>query len=342
MFKLFRKELKIKHTYYSYMPTHAELYTRMLNGQDVPPGLVNYPMLSYFYKLNEKSISNEDDKATLILNKQHWVDWVWRQHKHLTTPKYIYHVDYALYTGNEYPQLMTKLITSAHKQHRNIVTSIHLDIAQPRNYYWEWCVSLDRFLLNNTNNHVFDYLNIYVDANEVQLTNAWLNTEQYSVYSNVFDVIKACLLNAGLMKVNVLIVKKQSPKTGRPIYTNILNSRFGFGWLLNMHDNGHIHDFTKNSNKLTLVISDDGKTAYIKNCHVWGSYLGRVAKEIEEHWEGRTFHAIEFDSRMIMLPNASKIGDITRHRIELTPPLSLTWTARLSALLPWLRSYAGQ
>ena len=131
----------------------------------------------------------------------------------------------------------------------------------------------------------------------------------------------------------MLYVKKLSPKTGRPIYANILKSRFGLTWPLNLY-NKH----RELCDKITLTMLEDGKTAYIKNIHMSDEEKGRLVDYIEKYWKNRTFDTIEFDSRLTMLPNAIKIGDTTRYRIELFP----TWTARLSALLPWLRSYVSQ
>jgi hypothetical protein len=245
-------------------------------------------------------------------------------------------VDFDLFMGREYPNLLNTIITNAQKRHRNIVTSIHLDAFQTEAYYHSWCQRLDNFLLNNERKQVFDYLNIYIDANEVELADLWLGTPVYTSYSNVFDVVKLCSSLANLTKVNVLYVKSMSRKTGRPIYDNILNSPMGLGWQLNLYKTRQLRD------KLTLVTLDDGKTAYIKNIHMSDEVKEHLVNYIEKYWENRTFDAIEFDSRMTMLPNASKIGDTTRYRIELTHPPSLTWTARLSALLPWLRSYVSQ
>jgi hypothetical protein len=253
-------------------------------------------------------------------------------------PKYIFHVDFDLFTGGEYPNLLANMIAKANVEHRNITTSIHLDVFQPESYYKSWCCRLDKFLVNNERNQVFDYLNIYIDANEVELADTWLNAPVYSSYSNVFDVIRLCSSLASLTKVNVLYVKKLSPKTGRPIYANILKSRFGLGLPLNLY-NKH----RELCDKLTLTPLDDGKTAYIKNIHMSDEEKGRLVDEIEKKRVFGAFQAIEFDSRLTMLPNAIKIGDTTRYRIELSPKQQqLTWTARLSALLPWLRSYVSQ
>lgn len=256
--------------------------------------------------------------------------------KTLTTPKYIFHVDFDLFTGGEYPNLLANMIAKANVEHRNITTSIHLELSQPESYYHSWCCRLDQFLLNK---QVFDYLNIYIDANEVELADAWLNAPIYSSYSNVFDVIRLCSSLASLTKVNVLYVKKLSPKTGRPIYANILKSRMGLGWPLNLY-NKH----RELRDKLTLTMLEDGKTAYIKNIHMSDEEKGRLVDDIEKNHAFdaiNTIKAIEFDSRLTMLPNAIKIGDTTRYRIELSPPVP-SWTARLSALLPWLRSYVSQ
>ena len=70
---------------------------------------------------------------------------------------------------------------------------------------------------------------------------------------------------------------------------------------------------------------------------------GRLVDYIEKYWKNRTFDTIEFDSRLTMLPNAVRVDETTKYRIELSPKQQqLTWTARLSALLPWLRSYVSQ
>jgi hypothetical protein len=251
------------------------------------------------------------------------LSWMWG-------PKYIFHVDFDLFTGGEYPNLLANMIAKANAEHRNITTSIHLELSQPESYYKSWCCRLDKFLLNK---QVFDYLNIYIDANEVELADAWLNAPIYSSYSNVFDVIRLCSSLASLTKVNVLYVKKLSHKTGRPIYANILKSRTGLGWTLNLY-NKH----RELCDKITLTMLDDGKTAYLKNIHMSDEEKERLVVYIEKYWKNRTFDAIEFDSRMTMLPNAVRVDETTRYRIELSP----TWTARLSALLPWLRSYVSQ
>lgn len=309
------------------MSKHSDLYIKTLNGDDCHHlNLLNYPLMNYCYEKYKDSITNHI-RANEVLREQSWVDWVWHNKKHILTPKYIYHVDFDLFVGGEYPTLLSSLISNAASKFRNIVTSIHLKLGQPEAYYFDLCRRLDKFLLNNK---VFDYLNIYIDANEVELADAWLDTPVYTSYSNVFDVIRLCSCS-NLIKVNVLIVKKQSPKTGRPIYENILKSRFEFGWPLNLY-NKH-REFRNN---ITLVPINGGKTVYIKNIHM---NEDNVIKTIEKHWTNRTFTAIEFDSRMTMLPNASKIGD-TRYRIELSPLPTLT--ARLSTLLPWLRNYASQ
>ena len=87
---------------------------------------------------------------------------------------------------------------------------------------------------------------------------------------------------------------------------------------------------------------DDGKTAYIKNIHMSDEEKEKIAQYVEKYWKNRTFDEIEFDSRMTMLPNAVNVYGKTRYRIELASvPLESTWTARLSALLPWLRSYVS-
>jgi hypothetical protein len=272
------------------------------------------------------------------LENQQWADWILGHSKLITTPKYIFHVDFDLFTGGEYQNLLSSMIATANAEHRNITTSIHIDLSQPESYYLNWCRRLDKFLLNNEKKQVFDYLNIYINANEVELADAWLNSPVYSSYSNVFDVIQLCSSIANLIKVNVLIVKKQSPKTGRPIYTDILNSRFGLGWPLNLY-NKH----RELCDKITLTMLDDGKTAYIKNIHMSDEEKGRLVDEIEKKHVFGAFQAIEFDSRLTMLPNAIKIGDTTRYRIELSPKQQpVSWTARLSALLPWLRSYVSQ
>ena len=250
-------------------------------------------------------------------------------------PKYIFHVDFDLFTGGEYPNLLANMIAKANVEHRNITTSIHLELSQPESYYKSWCSRLDKFILNNERKQVFDYLNIYIDANEVELADAWLNAPVYSSYSNVFDVIRLCSSLVNLTKVNVLYVKKLSPKTGRPIYANILKSRFGLTWPLNLY-NKH----RELCDKITLTMLDDGKTAYIKNIHMSDEEKGRLVDEIEKNRVFGAFQAIEFDSRLTMLPNAIKIGDTTRYRIELSSPVP-TWTAHLSELLPWLRSYVS-
>lgn len=308
--------------------SHSELYINKLNGSDLtPPSLVNFPLLDYCYKKNKETIINHDE-ANKILGNQQCADCVWGHSKLITTPKYIFHVDFDLFTGGEYPNLLLSMIATANAEHRNITTSIHIDLSQPESYYLNWCRRLDKFLLNNEKKQVFDYLNIYINANEVELADAWLNSPVYSSYSNVFDVIRLCSSIANLIKVNVLIVKQQSPKTGRPVYDNILNSRFGLGWPLNLYNK---------RSEFTLVLSDDGKTAYIKNIHIDAElFLTRLD-------EKRTFDKIEFDSRMTMLPNASKISDTTKYSIQLSPnPRQFTWIARLLALLPWLRSYVSQ
>jgi len=314
--------------------THKELYINMLNGYDsTPPSLVNFPLLEYCYKKNNDSIINHDD-AEKILAHQRWTDWVWGHSKLITTPKYTFHVDFELFMGREYPNLLTSLITNANEHHCNITPSIHLDAFQPESYYNSWCCRLDKFLVNNERKQVFDYLNIYLDANELQLADLWLGVPVYSSYSNVFDVIRLCSSLASLTKVNVLYIKKTSRKTGRPIYDNILNSRL---WPLNLY-NKH----RELRDKLTLTPLDDGKTAYIKNIHMSDEEKGRLVDEIETTWKNRAFDAIEFDSRLTMLPNAVRVeGTTTRYRIELSPT-EPTWTARLSALLPWLRSYVSQ
>lgn len=249
--------------------------------------------------------------------------------------KYIFHVDFDLFTGGEYPNLLANMIAKANVEHRNITTSIHLELSQPESYYKSWCCRLDQFLLNK---QVFDYLNIYIDANEVELADAWINAPVYSSYSNVFDVIRLCSSLASLTKVNVLYVKKLSPKTGRPIYDNILKSRVGLALPLNLY-NKH----RELCDKITLTMLEDGKTAYIKNIHMSDEEKGRLVDYIEKYWKNRTFDAIEFDSRLTMLPNAVRVDETTKYRIELSPKQQqLTWTARLSALLPWLRSYVSQ
>ena len=315
------------------MTTHAELYVKTLNGYDfTPPSLVNYPLLQYCYEKHKDSVTNH-----AYLDKQHWIDWVWGNSKLITTPKYIFHVDFDLFTGGEYMNLLANMIAKANVEHRNIITSIHLQLSQPESYYNSWCRRLDQFMSNNERKQIFDYLNIYIDANEVELADAWLDTPVYSSYSNVFDVIRLCSSLASLTKVNVLIVKKLSPKTGRPIYDNILKSRMRMGWPLNLYNkHRNLRD------KLTLTMLSDGKTAYIKNIHMSDEEKERFVDYIEKYWKNRTFDVIEFDSRMVMLKGAVKVGD-TRYRIELTPkPQKLSWTARLLALLPWLRSYVSQ
>lgn len=313
--------------------THRDIYINKLNGCELtPPSLVNFQLLEYCYEKNKESITDHE-KAMKILEQQRWTDWSWGHSRIVTVPKHIYHVDFDLFTGCEYPNLMDSLIEKANAEHRNITTSIHLDLLQPEAYYYSWCCRLDKFL---SKNQVFDYLNIYIDANEVQLADAWLNTPVYTSYSNIFDVIRLCSSLANLTKVNVLYVKKLSRKTGRPIYENILKSRMGLGWPLNLYNK--LRDI---NSQITLTMMDDGKTAYIKNVHITGE---DIVKRIEKYWKNRTFDAIEFDSRMIMLPNAVNVYGRTRYRVELSPtvPLDPTWTARLSALLPWLRSYASQ
>jgi hypothetical protein len=316
--------------------THKDLYINLLNGCVwTPPSLVNFPLLKYCYKKNKNSIINHEE-ADKILAHQKWTDWVWGHSKLITTPKYTFHVDFDLFMGREYPNLLTSFITMANERHRNITTSIHLDPFQTESYYNSLCCRLDKFLVNNERNQVFDYLNIYIHANEAQLADLWLGVPVYSSYSNVFDVIKLCSSLASLTKVNVLYVKTLSRKTGRPIYDNILNSRFGLGWPLNLY-NKH----RELCDKLTLTMLDDGKTAYIKNIHMSDEEKERLVDYIEKYWKNRTFDAIEFDSRMVMLEGAVKVGD-SRYRIELTPKPLISWTARLSTLLPWLRSYVSQ
>jgi hypothetical protein len=289
--------------------------------------------LEYCYKKNKDSIINHEESEK-ILGHQKWTDWVWGHSKLITTPKYTFHVDFELFMGREYPNLLTSLITKANARHRNITTSIHLDAFQTESYYNSLCCRLDKFLVNNERKQVFDYLNIYIDANEVQLADLWLGMPVYSSYSNVFDVIRLCSSIASLTKVNVLYIKKTSRKTGRPIYDNILNSQFGLGWPLNLYNK-----YREFCDKLTLTMLDDGKTAYIKNIHMSDEEKERIVKKIETTWKNRAFDAIEFDSRMVMLNGAVNVGE-TRYRIELTP--ISCWTARLSALLPWLRSYVSQ
>jgi hypothetical protein len=298
-----------------------------------PCFLVNFPLLEYCYKKHRGSIKNHEIAEKTLAN-QRWTDWLWSHNKLITTPKYIYHVDFDLFMEREYPNLLNKMIETAQLQHRNIVTSIHLDVFKPEAYYHSWCRRLDAFLLDN---EIFDYLNIYIDANEAELLDAWLNTPIYSSYSNVFDVVRMCSSLAKLIKVNVLYIKKTSRKTGRPVYDNILNSRMGLGWPLNLY-NKH----RELREKLTLTMMDDGKTAYIKNIHMSDGDKEQIVEYIVKFWKNRTFDAIEFDSRMVMIKGAVKIGE-TRYRLELPPcEEHLTWTARLSALLPWLRSYVSQ
>jgi len=165
--------------------------------------------------------------------------------------------------------------------------------------------------LNNERKQVFDYFNIYIDANEVELADLWLGVPVYSSYSNIFDVVRLCSSLAKLTKVNVLYIRKTSKKTGRPIYENILNSRMGLGWPLNLY-NKH----RELCDKLTLVMIDDGKTAYIKNIHMSDKERERLVDYIEKYWKNRTFDRIEFDSRIVTLNGAVKVGD-TRHRVEL-------------------------
>jgi hypothetical protein len=307
---------------------HRDIYINKLNGCELtPPSLVNFNLLEYCYEKNKESITDHN-KAMKILEQQRWTDWSWGHSRIVTVPKHIYHVDFDLFTAGEYPNLMDSLITRANAEHRNITTSIHLKLSQPEVYYYSWCCRLDKFL---TNNVLFDYLNIYIEANELQLADAWLNTPVYTSYSNVFDVIR-CSSLANLTKVNVMYVKKLSKKTGRPIYENILKSRMGLGWPLNLYNK--LRDI---NSQITLTMMDDGKTAYIKNIHITGE---DIVKRIEKYWKNRTFDAIEFDSRLIVLPNATCVDGKTRYRVELTP-LPKTKSSRLSALLPWLRSYVG-
>lgn len=314
--------------------THKDVYINKLNGCELtPPSLVNHPLLEYCYK-KHKDLITDCDEAEKILEHQRWTEWLWNHDKRITAPKYIYHVDFELFMGREYPNLLNKMITKSQQEHRNIVTTIHLDAFENEAYYKKWCQRLDNFLLNNERKQVFDYLNIYVDANEIELADLWLATPVYTTYSNAFDVVKLCSSLANLTKVNVLYVKSLSRKTGRPIYDNILNSHMGLGWPLNLYNKHHVL-----CDKLTLNMLDDGKTAYIKNIHMSDGEKERLVDYIEKYWENRTFDAIEFDSRMTMIPRAINIGD-TRYRLELTP--CFTWTARLSALLPWLRSYVSQ
>ena len=310
---------------------HRDIYINTLNGHETTPlSLINFPLLEYCYEKNKDSITDHD-KAMKILEQQQWTDWAWGHSRIVTAPKYTQHVDFDLFTGGEYPTLLDMLISKANASHRNITTSIHLDILQPESYYYSWCCRLDKFLSNNERKQVFDYLNIYIDANEVQLADAWLNTPVYTSYSNVFDVIRLCSSLANLTKVNVLYVKKLSKKTGRPIYENILKSRMGLGWPLNLYNK-----LREINSRFTLTMMDDGKTAYIKNIHITDEDIVKIVKKDKT----RTFDAIEFDSRMIMLPNAVCVDGKTRYRIDL--PRAVTWTARLSALLPWLRSYVSQ
>lgn len=321
-----------------YKMTHKELYINMLNeNESTPPSLVNYPLLEYCYK-KHKDLITDCDKAEKTLAHQRWTDWLWNHDKRLTTPKYIFHVDFDLFMGREYPNLLKMMITKAFKQHRNIVTSIHLDAFQSEEYYKTWCNRLDKFLLTNEKSRIFDYLNIYIEANDVELADLWLGVPVYTSYSNVFDVIKLCSSLANLTKVNVMYVNSLSRKTGRPVYDNILNSRMEFGWPLNLY-NKH----SELREKLTLVmLDDDDGTAYIKNIHMSDGEKERLVDYIEKYWENRTFDAIEFDSRIVTIKGAVKIGE-TRYRLELPPcEEPLTWTARLSALLPWLRSYVSQ
>lgn len=313
--------------------TNKDLYINHLNGcETTPPSLVNYSLLEYCNK-KHKDLITDCDEAEKIMEHQRWTEWIWNHDKRITTPKYIYHVDFELFMGREYPTLLNKMILNAQQHHRNIVTSIHLDAFQSEEYYKTWCQRLDKFLVNNERNQVFDYLNIYIEANDVELADLWLNAPVYTAYSNVFDVVKLCSSLANLTKVNVLYAKSMSRKTGRPVYDNILNSNMGFGWPLNLY-NKH-RNF---KSQITLTPLDDGKTSYIKNIHTHMSGEN-IVKQLEINSE---YDVIEFDSRMIMLPGAVKVGS-TRYCVQLTPRQKpLTWTARLSALLPWLRSYVSQ
>jgi len=291
--------------------SHRDLYINHLNGcETTPPSLVNYPLLEYCYK-KHKDLIKDCEKADKTLAHQRWTDYLWNYQKHITTPKYIYHVDFSLFIVREYPNLLNKMITKAQQEHRNIVTSIHLNAFETEAYYKEWCRHLDTFLLNNERKQVFDYLNIYIDANEAELVDLWLSSPVYSSYSNVFDVVRVCSSLAKLTKVNVMYIKKTSAKTGKPFYDNILNSQLGLGWPLNLYKHRELLD------KLTLIMVDEGKTAYIKNIHMSDEEKCKIKKYVEKYWKNRKFNAIEFDSRLTMLPSAIKIGD-TRYRVDLT------------------------
>ena len=294
--------------------THRDIYINKLNGYELtPPSLVNHLLLEYCYK-KHKDLIKDCDEAEKKLEHQRWTECLWnyQNQKRITTPKYIYHVDFDLFMGREYDNLLNEIIAKAQQEYRNIVTSIHLDAFQTEAYYQKWCQRLDNFLLNNERKQVFDYLNIYIDANIVELADLWLDAPVYSSYSNVFDVVKLCSSLAKLTKVNVLYIKKTSTKTGKPIYDNILNPRTGLGWPLNLY-NKH----SELRDKMTLVMMNDGKTAYIKNIHMSDEEKECLVDYIEKYWKNRRFNAIEFDSRMVMLNGAVKVGD-TRHRVELT------------------------
>jgi hypothetical protein len=314
-----------------------DVYLKKLQGLAEAPSLINHPLLNHCYTKYKHRLLYPY-KASCILYEQKWTDYLWSNDHRLTTPKHIYHVDFDLFMEKEYLALLNKLISNAQQDFRNIVTSITLDAFQSTEYYTSWCKRLDTFLVNNERKQVFDYLNIYIAANEVELADLWLNTPIYSSYSNVFDVVRMCSSIANLTKVNVMYIKKTSRKTGRPIYDNILKSRMDLGWPLNLCNKHH-----ELSSKITLIMLDNGRTAYIKNIHMSDAEIEGVVDYIEKYWKNRTFDAIEFDTRMVKLNNdtAVKVGT-NRYRIKIKPPPSTTLASRLSALLPWLRSYVSQ
>lgn len=222
-------------------PTMREMYSKfissILTNINIP---YNKQILKYFYYKNDINnnifncpIKNYNDYEMITIPNYNIQRELYNRNKNIAYnfhPKNTFHIDFNMYIDNKYPNFLEIIMfNSIVYERKNIITTISLNINEQSDYYLKWSKNIDAFLMKQNKDKSFDYISVYLNANESELADAWLNKTLYGSYDDVFHLLYniITLLNNSTI-LNVFIIKTQSKKTGKNIYKNILCSSIDF------------------------------------------------------------------------------------------------------------------
>lgn len=253
-------------------------------------------------------------------------------------PKYVYHVDFNLYYEKSYSNFLSMMMSREFENGKNLITSIILNIGETEMYYYDWCKKVDHFFTDQKKQKTFDYLSIYINATENEMSDAWVNRRPYSSYQTIYDFIQQCIITVpDNIILNFFIIKKYSKKTAKPIYKNILTSyidffsfiydKIGYRLPLKIYGNSETAQiYTYNQlgyeciyvvyghSYACLKVSNKG-IATIRHIHCDSDYFVELIEFIEK-MKNRKFNEIQLDKRLIKV-DTNIIFDKLREKYKL-------------------------